>query len=239
MSSEACGPFFDPIMAARSQGILGSGYFYESHSCRPGNFHMPGFVYISCGGRSLSAGSVGGRPGPYARPPNPAAGVQRAPSGPGPMRINSSGGPWCGPTHSSLSGVGGTKLGDHPLLDEWQNTACLSIRMRGLPFSSSIEDVIAFLAPLKPLNSGRPSGEVDVDFSSHGEAKEAMKKNRGKIGSRYIELFFNSSVGNGVLGSKRGAPHLNASGFVGHSGPFVPSLMGNRPDHHLRGPRAF
>ncbi|XP_076458903.1 heterogeneous nuclear ribonucleoprotein F-like [Babylonia areolata] len=75
-----------------------------------------------------------------------------------------------------------------------------SVHMRGMPFLAIEEDVLDFFAPLKPLSvqfeygeDGRRTGGADVDFATHQEALEAMKKHRCNMQYRYIELFLNSS----------------------------------------------
>ncbi|KAM7391125.1 hypothetical protein PAMP_021839 [Pampus punctatissimus] len=74
------------------------------------------------------------------------------------------------------------------------------IRMRGLPFQVSGEDVVEFFFPLAVSKilieygpSGRPSGEANVYFSCHQDAVAAMSRDRQHIGERYIELFLNSA----------------------------------------------
>lgn len=51
-------------------------------------------------------------------------------------------------------------------------------------------------------NSGRASGEADVEFASHDDAVRAMSKDKGHMQHRYIELFLNSAGGqsNGGFG---------------------------------------
>jgi heterogeneous nuclear ribonucleoprotein F/H len=51
---------------------------------------------------------------------------------------------------------------------------------------------LQFFKPLNPVNvvvhynnDGRASGEADVDFATHEEAKEAMRKDRGTM-RKYI-----------------------------------------------------
>ena len=72
------------------------------------------------------------------------------------------------------------------------------LRMRGLPFSASQEDILKFFAGYKIVedsvvftfkSDGRATGEAYVKFCSPDEARRAMSKNKELIGSRYIELF--------------------------------------------------
>lgn len=63
------------------------------------------------------------------------------------------------------------------------------VRMRGLPFSATEQNVLEFFAPLTPVavhmeydRSSRASGEATVDFATHEEASEAMGKNRQSVG---------------------------------------------------------
>ena len=70
------------------------------------------------------------------------------------------------------------------------------LKLRGIPFKCTEQDVIEFFRPLSiddirfPKNKkGRPSGYAFVDFASRKEAQEAMKKNGKKLKGRYIELF--------------------------------------------------
>ncbi|XP_025071736.1 G-rich sequence factor 1 isoform X1 [Alligator sinensis] len=73
------------------------------------------------------------------------------------------------------------------------------VHLRGLPFEASAQDIINFLAPLKPVkitmeynSSGKATGEADVHFKSHDDAVAAMVKDRSHMQHRYIELFLNS-----------------------------------------------
>lgn len=42
---------------------------------------------------------------------------------------------------------------------------------------------------LQRMPSGKASGEADVDFASFEETQRALKRDRAKMGHRYIELF--------------------------------------------------
>uniref|UniRef100_A0A8R1HRY6 RRM domain-containing protein n=1 Tax=Caenorhabditis japonica TaxID=281687 RepID=A0A8R1HRY6_CAEJA len=69
------------------------------------------------------------------------------------------------------------------------------IRIRGLPFEATEQDVHEFftgltLARLKfRLTHGRPSGEAYVEFNSREDAGEALKFDRKEMKTRYIEVF--------------------------------------------------
>ena len=59
------------------------------------------------------------------------------------------------------------------------------VRMRGLPYSATQNDIKSFFSPLVPQNVdimfddyGRPTGEAMVGFVSHEDAVAAMKKDR-------------------------------------------------------------
>lgn len=67
-----------------------------------------------------------------------------------------------------------------------------SVRMRGLPYTATEKDIVDFFSPLTLLKvnmnfdqSGRPSGEAEVQFHSHDDATAAMQKNNQHIGRWY------------------------------------------------------
>jgi hypothetical protein len=75
------------------------------------------------------------------------------------------------------------------------------IRLRGLPFHATKQDIIDFFKDYKPIESsvlltyrvdGRATGEAYVAFNDAEDAKAAMSKHRSTIGSRYIELFISN-----------------------------------------------
>uniref|UniRef100_A0A674EIC9 Epithelial splicing regulatory protein 2 n=1 Tax=Salmo trutta TaxID=8032 RepID=A0A674EIC9_SALTR len=75
------------------------------------------------------------------------------------------------------------------------------IRMRGLPFTASPQDVLTFLGADSPATDasdgllfvkypdGRPTGDAFVLFSCEEYALNALKKHKQILGKRYIELF--------------------------------------------------
>lgn len=72
------------------------------------------------------------------------------------------------------------------------------VRMRGLPWSANEGDIRKFFDGLPiekegihiTLNrDGRPSGEAYVVFESEADAKDALKRDKDKIGERWIDIF--------------------------------------------------
>ncbi|KAI4876784.1 hypothetical protein NFI96_021613, partial [Prochilodus magdalenae] len=75
------------------------------------------------------------------------------------------------------------------------------IRMRGLPFTATQQDVLGFLGPETPVTDGtegllfvkypdgRPTGDAFVLFACEEYAQNALKKHKQILGKRYIELF--------------------------------------------------
>jgi RNA recognition motif-containing protein len=71
------------------------------------------------------------------------------------------------------------------------------LKLRGLPFRISDREIEDFFRGYNVRNvsitmdmDGRPSGEAMAQFSSPEDAAKALsEKNRGHIGSRYVELF--------------------------------------------------
>ncbi|KAI1904260.1 hypothetical protein AGOR_G00003850 [Albula goreensis] len=75
------------------------------------------------------------------------------------------------------------------------------IRMRGLPFTATPENVLGFLGPESPVTDGsegllfvkypdgRPTGDAFVLFACEEYAQNALKKHKQILGKRYIELF--------------------------------------------------
>lgn len=72
------------------------------------------------------------------------------------------------------------------------------LRMRGLPYSATKKDIMEFFEGYQLSENnvhivfnrgGRPSGDAYVEFANADDSKSAMKKDKGILGSRYIELF--------------------------------------------------
>ncbi|XP_041046234.1 epithelial splicing regulatory protein 1 isoform X1 [Carcharodon carcharias] len=75
------------------------------------------------------------------------------------------------------------------------------IRMRGLPFTATAEEVLTFFGSNCPITGGkegilfvkypdeRPTGDAFVLFTCEEYAQNALKKHKDMLGKRYIELF--------------------------------------------------
>lgn len=72
------------------------------------------------------------------------------------------------------------------------------VRLRGLPFTCTEDDIFQFFSGLDIAengitivtdNRGRNSGEAFVQFTSQEAANEALQRDREVMGSRYIEVF--------------------------------------------------
>ncbi|KAK6629710.1 hypothetical protein RUM43_003528 [Polyplax serrata] len=74
------------------------------------------------------------------------------------------------------------------------------IKMRGLPWSTTDEEILKFFNNCKVKNDkegvhiimtreGRPSGEAYVEMETDEDIEEALKKDREYMGSRYMEVF--------------------------------------------------
>ncbi|XP_072112608.1 G-rich sequence factor 1 isoform X1 [Mobula birostris] len=73
-----------------------------------------------------------------------------------------------------------------------------TVRLRGLPYSCTTEDITRFFAGLEIVEDGvaltrdhrgRNTGDAFVQFASQEMAERALAKDREMIGSRYIEIF--------------------------------------------------
>ncbi|KAG2492229.1 hypothetical protein HYH03_009473 [Edaphochlamys debaryana] len=80
------------------------------------------------------------------------------------------------------------------------------VRCRGLPYTSTAQDVLNFFGPEVPVvrgiegvvftyaPDGRPTGEAFVELQTEEAQREALKKHKESMGTRYIELFVSTKV---------------------------------------------
>ncbi|KAJ8784194.1 hypothetical protein J1605_008524 [Eschrichtius robustus] len=75
------------------------------------------------------------------------------------------------------------------------------VRLRGLPFGCSKEEIVQFFSGLEIVPDGitlsvdfrgRSTGEAFMQFASQEIAEKAVKKHKERIGHRYIEIFKSS-----------------------------------------------
>uniref|UniRef100_A0A671LPD3 Heterogeneous nuclear ribonucleoprotein H-like n=1 Tax=Sinocyclocheilus anshuiensis TaxID=1608454 RepID=A0A671LPD3_9TELE len=108
------------------------------------------------------------------------------------------------------------------------------VRLRGLPFGCSKEEIVQFFAGLEivpngitlPVDfQGRSTGEAFVQFASQEIAKKALKKHKERIGHRYIEIFKSSRAEvrthyepqRKVMGMQRPGPYDRPGGGRGYN----------------------
>ncbi|XP_069508784.1 heterogeneous nuclear ribonucleoprotein H isoform X2 [Ambystoma mexicanum] len=79
------------------------------------------------------------------------------------------------------------------------------VKVRGLPWSCSTDEIERFFSDCKILNGaggirfiytreGRPSGEAFVELEDEEDVKLAIKKDRETMGHRYVEVFRSNNV---------------------------------------------
>ncbi|UYV71308.1 HNRNPH1 [Cordylochernes scorpioides] len=96
------------------------------------------------------------------------------------------------------------------------NDGC--VRLRGLPFGCSKEEIVQFFNGLEIVPNGitlptdyqgRPTGEGYVQFASREIAEKALEKHKERIGHRYIEIFRSSLYEiRKAMGTRKAPPAL-------------------------------
>uniref|UniRef100_G3PVF9 RRM domain-containing protein n=1 Tax=Gasterosteus aculeatus aculeatus TaxID=481459 RepID=G3PVF9_GASAC len=129
------------------------------------------------------------------------------------------------------------------------------IRMRGLPFTATPQDVLSFLGPESPVTDdaegllfvkypdGRPTGDAFVLFSCEEYAQNALKRHKQILGKRYIELFRSTAAEvQQVLNRYMSAPLISTLPPspimpvpVLASPPYLPAASSSRDCVRLRG----
>merc|ERR1712110_11528 len=106
------------------------------------------------------------------------------------------------------------------------------VHIRGLPYRATEREIQNFFRPIETIScriifgrDNRPTGEADVAFYNHNDAKESMAKNKENIGSRYVELFLRSQ------------PERFEGGGGNYSDDYAWQGAANRPPWENRGGR--
>ncbi|KAG7482007.1 epithelial splicing regulatory 2-like isoform X1 [Solea senegalensis] len=129
------------------------------------------------------------------------------------------------------------------------------IRMRGLPFTATPQEVLSFLGPDSPVTDGaegllfvkypdgRPTGDAFVLFSCEEYAQNALKKHKQILGKRYIELFrstaaevqqvLNRYMSTPLISTLPPSPIMPVPVLA--TPPFLPSASSSRDCVRLRG----
>lgn len=125
------------------------------------------------------------------------------------------------------------------------------LRLRGLPFSAGPADVLGFLGSECPVTGGadgllfvrhpdgRPTGDAFALFACEELAQAALRRHKGMLGKRYIELF-RSTAAEVQQVSTQGSPihHMLLQGapsipctptLLGTTSLLLPSLLGPEP----------
>jgi RNA recognition motif-containing protein len=96
-----------------------------------------------------------------------------------------------------------------PMLGPMDIEQSTTVRIRGFPFQTTIEELVQFFDPLlvdfdqenrqieSPVDvipiinavDGRPTGEAFIKFKDANDATQALEKNRQKFGNRYVDVF--------------------------------------------------
>lgn len=185
-----------------------------------GDYHQP-MAGVGYAGPPYPGGPMGGG----RMPGGPMRGGLRGAGGPMPMR------PGLGRPSPYQAGPPGRRLGSSGKPgSDWASRTGYWVHMRGLPYSSTEQDIVDFFSPLSLAHvelhynaAGLPSGEADVDFYSGEDAKSAMSKDKQHMGSRYIDLFLHQAAEESAIGFGNGVPSLMPGGG---GGPFGGAAAG-------------
>jgi len=185
------------------------------------------------------------RPGPYDR-------GDRGFGGGGPNRFGGGGGG--GPFSRPPPGARGGNYRDEWEYDRpgpggYEDEPGYYVRMRGLPYQSTEQDVADFFVPSSVVpnaieilyDKGRASGEAMVSFLTMAEAMRAMTRDKKMMGSRYIELFLETGPDDngpppmpprggqrGGFGNGAAARGNTGGGFRGNAGNAGPEMWSRR-----------
>lgn len=149
---------------------------------------------------------------------------------------------------SMMGGIPGMGMGDYQLEDVLGPFPC--VRLRGLPFEATIDDVLRFFQGLVPLDvvmvirpDGRGAGEAIVVLPNHMEMQMALSRDKQHMGRRYIEIFqskrmdyYTAIVGHiqsqNMSGARQGGSGGMSHGGMGGSGGMGADGMMGAPAVH-------
>uniref|UniRef100_A0AAY4C4Z6 RRM domain-containing protein n=1 Tax=Denticeps clupeoides TaxID=299321 RepID=A0AAY4C4Z6_9TELE len=84
----------------------------------------------------------------------------------------------------------------HAQQDSVEPSTAFTVKLRGVPFRVTEQQIREFMMPLKPvairiakISNGLNSGYVYVDLRSEQEIERALRMNKDYMGGRYIEVF--------------------------------------------------
>eukprot|EP00953_Heterococcus_sp_UTEX-ZZ885_P007612 4599-Heterococcus_DN1.PRE.2 len=127
---------------------------------------------------------------------------------------------------SNMSMTGGGRV--DPLEEVLGPFPC--VRLRGMPFEATVDDVLQFFQGLVILdvvmvvrNDGRGAGESLVIFTNHMDLNMALSRDKQHMGRRYIEIF---------QAKRMDYYHAVTSQMSLHSDPRGMSSMHNSSGHH-------
>ncbi|KAI1303701.1 Heterogeneous nuclear ribonucleoprotein F [Halotydeus destructor] len=206
---------FEAVANYHKFGEQSQGGHFAGGGAPPRDFYEErDYGYGGGRGGPMRYGGPGGRPGPYDRyPPRGGGGgggydMGGGYRGPNPRRDwddrgyddgGASGGGG-GAGYGGRGGGGYDRASDDIFSNPRYANGRHTIHMRGLPFRASEFDVEEFFRPLKPVDirllrdeTGRSTGEADVEFPTHEDALQAMSRDKANMNHRYIELFIRSS----------------------------------------------
>ncbi|XP_064632255.1 heterogeneous nuclear ribonucleoprotein H3-like isoform X2 [Lineus longissimus] len=122
----------------------------------------------------------------------------------------------------SGSGGGGSVNRGSP---GWQYQSCTGhhVHMRGLPYTATEKDIHDFFSGVQPVHveihlkpNRQATGEADVEFSCHEDAKMAFTRDRQMMSDRYIELFLHSQPGCDFSGGNMDSDMMGSGGGGGY-----------------------
>lgn len=211
------GSGLNPLEVAAQQGAAAAAALTGVYGCDPQAIAAAAAFY----GAAAAAAVANSQSQAFPPPPVPLAGSKT------------------GPCSANATGTGSSA--------ESPSSGSCAIRLRGLPFTSQEQDVLAFFAQhdvvdriadgpkavsLLQRSNGRPSGQAVVTMRDRHDAELAQRVLNGQwMGQRYIEVFLHGEEGTELQNATAAAAVAVAAGKqtvpCSQSGPTKLSLAGN------------